>query len=72
MIAEGESLNLLVPPTGNTNTLGRFRPDVRTYLKKWIAEAPTHHHAPGVGRPAATLKHVADTLGIETVLDTRE
>lgn len=68
VISEGESLRLPVPPTGNTNTLGRFRPDIRTFLKRWVAEAPTHHYALGVGHHAHTIKKVADVLGIESVI----
>ncbi|MCC2594370.1 L-fucose/L-arabinose isomerase family protein [Tessaracoccus sp. OS52] len=68
VIAEGESLHLPVPPTGNTNTLGRFQPDVRTFLKRWIRQAPTHHYALGIGHHAQTITKVADTLGIESVI----
>lgn len=68
VIAEGESLNLPVPPTGNTNTLGRFKPDVRTFLKGWIAQAPTHHYALGIGHHAQTIRKLADAIGIESVL----
>ncbi|WP_461106411.1 hypothetical protein [Tessaracoccus terricola] len=68
VIAEGESLHLPVPPTGNTNTLGRFEPDVRTFLKRWVREAPTHHYALGIGHHAATISKVADVLGIESVV----
>ena len=49
MIAEGESLEGPIPPTGNTNTRGFFKPDVRAFLKRWIKEGPTHHFALGVG-----------------------
>jgi L-arabinose isomerase len=34
ILAEGESLHGPIPPTGNTNTRGFFKPDVRTFLKK--------------------------------------
>ncbi len=68
VIAEGESLHMPVPPTGNTNTLARFRPDVRTFLKRWVREAPTHHYALGLGHHAETLRKVADVLGIESVI----
>ena len=27
-----------IPPTGNTNTHGKFLPDVRTFLKRWSME----------------------------------
>ncbi len=68
VIAEGESLAGPIPPTGNTNTHGKFAPDVRTFLKCWAAEGPTHHFALGVGYHAATIKKIADCLGIEAVI----
>ena len=36
--------------------------------KRWVAEAPTHHYALGVGHHAQTIKKVADVLGIESVI----
>ena len=68
IIAEGESIPGPIPPTGNTNTHGKFKPDVRTFLRNWVAEGPTHHFALGVGHHAATLKKVADALGVEAVV----
>lgn len=68
IIAEGESVAGPIPPTGNTNTHGRFAPDVRTFLKRWAAEGPTHHFALGVGHHAATVAQVAECLGIESVI----
>lgn len=65
VIAEGESIRWPIPPTGNTNTHGRFAPDVRTFLKRWVAAGPTHHFALGVGHHAGTLVKIAATLGIE-------
>ncbi len=65
VVAEGESVYGPIPPTGNTNTRGFFQPDVRTFLKRWVAEGPTHHFALGVGHHAHTLQQVADCLGIE-------
>ncbi len=65
IIAEGESMDGPIPPTGNTNTHGRFAPDVRTFLKRWAAAGPTHHFALGIGHHAETIKKVADCLGIE-------
>ena len=64
VIAEGESVRWPIPPTGNTNTHGRFAPDVRTFLKRWVAEGPTHHFALGVGHRAADLVRIARCLGI--------
>ncbi len=65
VVAEGESVRGPIPPTGNTNTHGVFKPDVRTFLKRWVAEGPTHHFALGIGHKAATIQKLADVLGIE-------
>jgi len=72
IVAEGESVHGPIPPTGNTNTRGFFKPDVRTFLKRWVAEGPTHHFALGVGHRAASLEKVADVLGIECACVVRE
>ena len=68
VIAEGESVHGPVPPTGNTNTRGFFKPDVRTFLKRWIVEGPTHHFALGVGNRAGTIRKIGDVLNIESVV----
>ncbi|MBN1445339.1 MAG: L-fucose/L-arabinose isomerase family protein [Candidatus Omnitrophica bacterium] len=68
IVAEGESITGPVPPTGNTNTHGKFQPDVRTFLKRWCAEGPTHHFALGAGHTAATVKKIGNILDIETVI----
>lgn len=65
IIAEGESAARPIPPTGNTNTHGIFKPDVRTFLKRWVAEGPTHHFALGIGHHAAELVEIAKILGID-------
>ena len=70
VVAEGESLAGPIPPTGNTNTHGKFKPDVRTFLRNWCMEGPTHHFALGVGHHAAELKKLGRVLGIETVVVT--
>ena len=72
IVAEGESLAGPIPPTGNTNTHGKFPPDVRTFLRKWSMEGPTHHFALGVGHHAAELKKLGRALGVETVVVTEE
>jgi L-arabinose isomerase len=64
VIAEGESVTGPIPPTGNTNTRGFFRPDVRTFLRQWVAEGPTHHFALGTGHHAESLEHLAQVLGV--------
>ena len=68
VIAEGQSVHGPIPLTGNTNTRGFFRPDVRTFLKEWVAEGPTHHFALGVGHKASEIRSIADLLGIEAVV----
>ncbi len=68
IIAEGESVHGPIPATGNTNTRGFFRPDVRTFLKRWVAEGPTHHFALGTGHRATALARIGAALGIETVV----
>jgi L-arabinose isomerase len=68
VVAEGESMHGPIPPTGNTNTHGFFKPDVRTFLKRWVAEGPTHHFALGIGHHGQTIKTIAGLLGIEAAL----
>jgi L-arabinose isomerase len=72
IIAEGESVKGPIPPTGNTNTRGFFKPDVKTFLNRWIKEGPTHHFALGVGHHARTIKKIADYLEIESVIINKE
>lgn len=68
VIAEGESVAGPIPPTGNTNTRGFFKPDVRTFLHRWIKAGPTHHFALGVGHHAATIQKIANYLNMESVI----
>jgi len=70
ILAEGESVHGPIPPTGNTNTRGFFKPDVRSFLKKWVAEGPTHHFALGVGHHARTIQQIAEILNLESVIIT--
>ena len=72
VLAEGQSMHGPIPATGNTNTRGFFLPDVRTFLKRWVAAGPTHHFALGVGHHARALGRIADILGIDHVLVTPE
>lgn len=71
ILAEGRSVHGPIPPTGNTNTRGFFEPDVCTFLKRWIAEGPTHHFALGVGHHALTIEKIADMLDVESVIVTQ-
>ncbi len=68
VIGEGESKHGPIPPTGNTNTRGFFKPNTRDFIKAWVMECPTHHYALGVGHHAKTIKKIADMLGIEAVI----
>lgn len=68
VLAEGQSVHGPIPATGNTNTRGFFEPDVRTFLKRWVAAGPTHHFALGIGHRAQTLARIATALGIEHVI----
>ena len=72
VIAEGQSLQGPIPPTGNTNTRGKFKPDVRTFLYRWMAEGPTHHFALGIGHHAKTIQKIANFLGLESVIIPQE
>ena len=72
ILAEGQSVHGPIPPTGNTNTRGFFKPDIRSFLKKWVAEGPTHHFALGVGHHARTIQQIAEILNIESVIVTPE
>jgi L-arabinose isomerase len=72
VIAEGESLAGPIPPTGNTNTHGQFLPDVRTFLKRWAAEGPTHHFALGIGHHAKTIEKIAKVLEIDSIIISKE
>ena len=72
IIAEGESVAGPIPPTGNTNTRGFFEPDVKTFLKRWVAEGPTHHFALGVGHHAASIRKIGETLNLDTAVIAKE
>jgi L-arabinose isomerase len=67
VLAEGESLPGPIPPTGNTNTRGKFKPDAPTFVERWSMAGPTHHFALGVGHHAGLLMKLAHVLGIEAV-----
>ena len=68
VIGEGYSKEGPIPPTGNTNTRGFFKPTTKEFIKKWVMEGPTHHYALGVGHHAETIAKIADILGIESVI----
>ena len=70
IVAEGQSVHGPIPPTGNTNTRGFFQPDIRTFLKRWVAEGPTHHFALGIGHHAQTLQQIARILDLQCAVVT--
>jgi L-arabinose isomerase len=72
VIAEGESVAGPIPPTGNTNTRGFFQPDIKSFLKRWIKEGPTHHFALGIGHHAATIGKVASYLNVDSVIISKQ
>jgi len=72
IVAEGQSERRPIPPTGNTNTHGRFGNDVRQFLLDWVAAGPTHHFALGIGHHARSLELIANCLGIECTVVRRE
>jgi L-arabinose isomerase len=68
VIAEGQSAQGPIPATGNTNTRGYFKPDIKTVLKRWVAEGPTHHFALGIGHHAESIKKIANYMNIEAAI----
>ena len=72
IIAEGESVAGPIPPTGNTNTRGFFKPDIKTFLNRWMKEGPTHHFSLGIGHHASTIQKVANYLNVESVIITAD
>jgi L-arabinose isomerase len=68
VVAEGMSERRPIPPTGNTNTHGRFGKNVRKFLCDWVKEGPTHHFALGIGHHADALAKVAACLGIDCAI----
>lgn len=67
VIGEGEATAGKIMAIGNTQTPVRFADHPDVYMKKWFAEAPTHHFAMSVGSNASRLRKIADLLQIEAV-----
>lgn len=64
IIGEGMSRKGPIPPTGNTNTRGYFKPNTREFIRRWVMAGPTHHYALGVGHHAGTIAKIAQVLEI--------
>lgn len=67
VFAKGLSCPGMIPATGNTNTRGRFEPDVKTFLRRWSLEGPTHHFALGIGDLTGKIEKLAQFLNIKFV-----
>jgi len=70
ILAEGESIEGPIPPTGNTNTHVRFTAGLKPFLMRWCMEGPTHHFALGIGHHAETLRKLGESFGVESVITT--
>lgn len=68
VVAEGESMGGDIPATGNTNTHGMFKPDLKTFLRRWMVEGPTHHFALGIGHHAKDVAEIAAAFKVECVI----
>ncbi|MBK5262449.1 MAG: L-fucose/L-arabinose isomerase family protein [Peptostreptococcaceae bacterium] len=68
VVAEGESVAGAIPPTGNTNTHGVFEPSLKQFLRRWMAEGPTHHFALGIGHHAKDIEYIARSFNVECVV----
>ncbi len=73
VVAEGESTEGPILPTGNTITHGYFGDDVVDFVRRWVLAGPTHHFALGIGSHAKTIEKLAAVLKIEcTVVRTND
>jgi L-arabinose isomerase len=68
VVAEGQSMDGEIPATGNTNTHGLFKPDLKTFLRRWMVEGPTHHFALGIGHHAKDVEQIAKAFNVECVI----
>lgn len=67
VVAEGESVPGMIPPNGNTNTRGKFSPDVASFIKNWSMEGTSHHFVLAIGHIANLVESYARCWGIECV-----
>lgn len=65
IVAEGESMDGPIPPTGNTNTRGYFYRDPRDFLAAWLAAGPTHHFSLGIGHESSSLEILSEFLDLD-------
>jgi L-arabinose isomerase len=67
IISEGESTNGPIMKIGNTQTPVKFREHPDDYMKRWFAEAPTHHCAMSIGHNASLFEKVGELMDIHYV-----
>jgi L-arabinose isomerase len=68
LLAEGESIPGPILRLGNTNSRLRFALDPGAFVSRWAEEGPPHHCALGVGHRQATIRKLADLLGLPLVV----
>jgi len=68
IVSEAEATDGPIMKIGNTQTPVRFNTVPDAYMKKWFAEAPTHHCALAVGHIAGVLEKLGQLMDIPTVV----
>ena len=68
IISEAESTSGPIMNIGNTQTPVRFREHPDAYMRRWFAEAPTHHCAMSIGHNAGVFEKTGELLGCPTVV----
>jgi len=67
IVAEGESQEGWVPPTGNTLTRGYFGPDVTTFLEDWCKAGTCHHQSLAIGHCGDIVEKFGKLIGVKTI-----
>lgn len=67
IISEGESTDGQIMRIGNTQTPVKFPVHPDDYMKRWFAEAPTHHCAMSIGHNASLFEKVGEMLDVDSI-----